>query len=109
LLRVRDRLHDAIAGGCCLEELAAEGGVHPAHLARSFRRHFRCTVGEYLRRLRVEEAGRRLANSDEPLVAVALAAGYADQAHFTKAFRRATGTTPAEYRRSSRARKAGTI
>lgn len=108
LLRVRDLLHDRSAEEYHLGELAAEGGVHPAHLARSFRRHFRCTVGEYLRRLRVEDACRRLAGSDEPLVSVALAAGYADQAHFTKAFRRATGLTPAEYRRSSRPRKPGT-
>src|SRR5262245_30430242 len=108
LLRVRDLLHDRFAQEYRLGELAAEGGVHPAHLARSFRHHFRCTVGEYLRRLRIEDACRRLAGSDEPLVAVALAAGYADQAHFTKAFRRATGMTPAEYRRSTRRRKPGT-
>jgi AraC family transcriptional regulator len=108
LLRVRDRLHDRFAEDYHLGELAAEGGVHPAHLARCFRRHFRCTPGEYIRRLRVEDACRRLAGSDEPLVSVALAAGYADQAHFTKAFRRATGLTPAEYRRATQPRKPGT-
>jgi AraC family transcriptional regulator len=105
LLRVRDLLHDRFAEEYHLGELAAEGGIHPAHLARSFRHHFRCTAGEYLRRLRVEDACRRLAGSDEPLVSVALAAGYADQAHFTKAFRLATGMTPAEYRRTTRPRK----
>jgi AraC family transcriptional regulator len=108
LHRVRGLLHDRFTEGLPLDVVAAEGGVHPTHLARNFRRHYGCTVGDYVRRLRVEDACRRLATSDAPLVAIALDAGFADQSHFAKTFKRQTGMTPAEYRRSVRPRKSET-
>lgn len=84
-----------------LAEVAHAVGVHPVHLARTFRRHFGCTMGEYVRRLRIEFATRALLTSDVPLAAVAQAAGFADQGHFTRAFKAATGYTPGAYRRSA--------
>ncbi len=108
LLRVRDLLHSRFPDDLPLAAVAAEGGVHPAHLARAFRTHFGCTVGDYVRRLRVEDACLQLATSDAPLVAIALDSGFADQSHFAKTFRRQMGMTPGEYRRSVRPRKSGT-
>jgi AraC family transcriptional regulator len=108
LHRVRGLLHDRFTESLSLDVVAAEGGVHPAHLARTFRSHYGCTVGDYIRRMRVEAACRRLATSDAPLVVVALDAGFADQSHFAKVFKRQTGTTPTEYRRSVRPRKSET-
>ena len=85
-----------------LGEVAAEVGVHPSRLAHEFRRCYRETAGEYLRRLRVERAARSLAGTDQPLSEVATAAGFYDQSHMTNAFKRATGLTPAEYRAAFR-------
>jgi AraC family transcriptional regulator len=42
--------------------------------------------------------------SKEPLVEIALAAGFADQTHFTRSFKRITGMTPTEFRRIFAAR-----
>lgn len=104
LRTVRDRLHDGIAHPPSLTELAADADVHPSHLARTFRKQYGCTVGEYARRLRVEFAMERLKRSDEALSSISHSAGFADQAHFTRQFRRATGVTPGEYRRHSATR-----
>jgi AraC family transcriptional regulator len=98
----RTLLHDRFAENPTLSELGAVVGVHPAHLARAFRQHHGCSVGTYLRRLRVEYACRELAATARPLADIALAAGFADQSHFTRIFRRHTGTTPAEFRRAAR-------
>jgi AraC family transcriptional regulator len=87
-----------------LDEVARTAGVHPAHLARSFRCHFRCSAGEYVRRLRVEHACRELCRRDTPLAAVALEAGFGDQSHLTVVFKRHTGLTPAAYRKLYRKR-----
>jgi AraC family transcriptional regulator len=108
LHRIRDLLHDQFAEGLSLDAVAAEGGIHPAHLARVFRRHCGCTVGDYMRRLKVEDACRRLATSEASLVVIALDAGFADQSHFAKIFKRQTGMTPAEYRRTVHPRKSET-
>ena len=91
---LRARFTDALE----LPAVAAAAGVHPVHLAREFRRHFKCTVGEYVRRLRVDFARRELSQTNAPLVTIALAAGFADQSHFTREFKRITGFTPRQYR-----------
>jgi AraC family transcriptional regulator len=98
LLRARDLLHDRFAESLGLAEIAAAAGVHPVHLARVFRKRFRCTPGEYQRRLRVEHASRELATTRRSLAAIAHSAGFADQAHFSRVFRDRTGWTPARFR-----------
>lgn len=79
-----------------LTTLAIEAGVHPTHLARSFRQHYSMTVGEMLRERRILRAKEQLA-AGRAASAVALETGFADQSHFTRVFRRATGTTPVAF------------
>jgi AraC family transcriptional regulator len=95
---VREQLHERAPAAASLSALARDAGVHPAHLARSFRRAFGVTVGDYARTLRLEWATTRLADEDTSLAEVAAGAGFADQSHFTRAFRRHTGVTPGRYR-----------
>lgn len=87
-----------------LADLARSLGVHPVHLAREFRRRFRCTIGEYIRQRRIEFACREISNTEAPLTQIALAAGFYDQSHFSNTFRRLTGLTPAAYRAICRSR-----
>jgi AraC family transcriptional regulator len=81
-----------------LSEIAEAVGVHPVHLTRVFRRRFGCTVGEYVRQLRVDFACRELSNSRKPLAEIATTAGFCDQAHLSRTLKRFTGMTPAEFR-----------
>ena len=60
------------------------------------------TLGAYVRRLRLDWAAARLTASDEPLAALALAAGFVDQSHFTRTFKQHTGLTPDQYRQATR-------
>jgi AraC family transcriptional regulator len=98
LTQVQDLLHARFQEHLSLAEIAATVKVHPAYLARAFRQHYRCTIGEYIRRLRVEFATHQLVTSDVPLVEIALAAGFCAQSHFNEFFKRETGLTPREYR-----------
>ena len=98
LARVRERLHDDFADAPTLDALARIARVHPGHLTRVFRRHYGRSIGAYLRDLRLEWTARRLVTSDEPLIAIAGAAGFADQSHFTRAFKARFGCTPGRYR-----------
>jgi AraC family transcriptional regulator len=104
LLHARDLLHARFVENLSLEEIGSEIGVHPVHLARVFRRQFKCTPGDYVRRLRIDTACRHLATSGLPLAEIALSTGFADQSHFTKTFSRLMQMTPGEFRRNFRAR-----
>jgi len=100
---VRERLHAEPGGRPTLGELAADAGVHPVHLARSFREHYGVSVGEYARELRLDWAAAQLTATETPVAVLAAEAGFADQSHFTRAFKRHTGLTPGRYRRAVRA------
>jgi len=80
-----------------LAAVAAQVGVHPVHLARTFRRIYQTTFAGYVRHVRVEFARQELAGSTA-LSEIAVAAGFCDQSHFSRSFKQYTGLTPAEYR-----------
>jgi AraC family transcriptional regulator len=103
LADVCDQLHEQTPATMSLSQLAASVGVHPAHLARCFRREYGVTVGDYARGLRLDWAATQLALGDASLAQVAVEAGFADQSHFTRAFRRHAGVPPGRYRRLVRA------
>ena len=105
LEHVREILREQLGECPSLFALAESAGVHPAHLAREFRRFYRCTVGEYVRQRRVEFASRQISTSDAPFSEIALAAGFFDQSHFTRTFKTYTGMTPGQYRTASVSRK----
>jgi AraC family transcriptional regulator len=98
LRSARDLLDGHFHEPVSLRGLAREAGVHPVHFAAAFRRFHGCSVGEYLRRRRLQYARRRLADPEVPLARVAAEAGFADQSHLTRTFKRFTGMTPHRYR-----------
>jgi AraC family transcriptional regulator len=100
--RVRSRIDDTYGEKLYLADLAREAGVHSVHLARTFRKNYGVTVGQYVRGRRIEAAARALRSTDASLVNVALDAGFTSQGHFCTAFRRLMGCTPSEYRRAAR-------
>lgn len=99
LERAEAVLQDRVAEPMDIASIAAEVDVHPVYLARVFRRHYGCSPGERLRRIRIHRACLLLADSTQPLSSIAYATGYADQSHFTRHFKRAMGVTPGRYRR----------
>jgi AraC family transcriptional regulator len=103
---VRDLLEARFTDHLTLHGVAESVGVHPAHLARVFRRFHGCTVGDYVRRLRIEYACDRLLTTDAPLAEIALAAGFSDQSHFSNTFKRQRGLSPANFKKSFDPRKA---
>ncbi len=98
LEQARDLLHAHFAEPMTLAEIATTVGVHPVHLARSFRTCYHCTVADYVRQLRIDFACREITTSSAPLSEVALRAGFCDQSHLSRLFKSRVGVTPAEYR-----------
>jgi AraC family transcriptional regulator len=95
---------DASAPPPSFAELATLVGVHPTHLARTFREHHGCTVGDYVRRARLREACKQLRATHLSIAEIAASTGFADQSHLGRFFKRALGISPAAYRRAIDAR-----
>ncbi len=98
LQQVVEIVRDEFSRPLALSELAKTVDVHPAHLAEVFREHHRCTLGEFIRRTRIEQAIRQMADHRVSLADISLAAGFSDQSHFSRVFKRITGLTPAQFR-----------
>jgi AraC-like DNA-binding protein len=95
-------MHDDPAHRWNLQELAECAGMSRS----SFALKFKLTVGEspmvYLTRWRMLLAEDRLANSTDPISAVALALGYESESAFSTAFRRVVGCSPRQYGRGGK-------
>jgi AraC family transcriptional regulator len=97
--RVTEILHDRFQEPVMLSELAASVCVHPVHLARAFRKRYLCSVGDYLRKLRIEAACQALLNVDTPIAEIALGCGFSDQSHLCRTLKQYTGMSPRHFRR----------
>ena len=102
LRRVEEALRTRFAEPIGLHEAAAVAGVHPVHVARVFRRHHGCSIGEFVRRARIDAARSELADGNSPIAEIALRLGFADQSHFHRTFKNITGLTPSEFRARTR-------
>jgi AraC family transcriptional regulator len=81
-----------------LADIASEVGVHHVHLSRQFHKYNRVTVGELIRKRRIQYASHLLAHSETPLAEIALVCGFSDQSHLSFLFKRYMGMTPSKFR-----------
>ena len=98
----RDYIRANFAQRITLESIGKAANAHPVHVAQTFRRFHDCTIGDYLRRLRLEFACRELISSETPLGEIAIQAGFSDPSHFQRTFKREIGISPSQYRSQSR-------
>jgi AraC family transcriptional regulator len=80
------------------EVLAAVAGFSVSHFHRIFTAQIGENIVDYVRRVRLERAGRKLRMGAVDITEVALAAGYQTHAAFGKAFKQQFGLSPAKFR-----------
>lgn len=82
-----------------VDEMVTRAGIPE----RTFKRWFKIAMGlaplDYVHRLRVEDAKRRLERTEAPIDEIGWRVGYEDSAFFRRLFRRLTGLAPGAYRR----------
>lgn len=80
------------------EVLAAVAGFSVPHFHRIFTAQTGENIVSYVRRIRMERAGRKLRMGAVDITEVALAAGYDTHAAFSKAFKQQFELSPSEFR-----------
>lgn len=81
-----------------LKMVAKRCGVSREHFIRSFGKRYGEPPGEFLRRLRMEQAHRMLRATQLPVQEIALACGFTDANSFCRAYRMKYGTSPGKAR-----------
>ena len=95
LFRIIDLINGEFASTLRISNLAAMVGYDPAHVCRTFRSSFRCSISDYIQAIRLGEAIRLIENN-VPIGEAAQKTGFYDHAHLCRISRRWLGTSPAE-------------
>src|SRR5687767_1721990 len=93
------RIHTQYDQPLKVNDLARRAGLSVYQFDRRMRRIFRITAGQLIQKTRMEEAMRRLRETDASIADIASACGYSDQSAFTRRFRETIGMSPSEFRR----------
>ncbi len=97
--RVLDFVANNYGKSLHVEQLAEQAALSPSHFAQLFKRTIGLSPMQFVMTYRIEQAKKKLADRDVPLIDIAASCGFADQAHFSRQFKRIQGTTPSKYRR----------
>lgn len=71
------------------------------YLGRLYKRQTGKSFSAYLNEIRLEKACALLRETDDPVIAVALATGFNNVTYFNRIFKRHMGVTPTAYRAQS--------
>jgi len=102
LRRAIERLRSDDDTDVSLAALASDAGLSRFHFCRAFKESTGLSPHAWLRQHRLEQAMAMLRDTDDPVVSIAAALGYASQTAFAAAFRKLTGETPSDWRRRMR-------
>lgn len=88
-----------LRGDLSLDALADHVRLSPRQFSRRFKSTFGTPPGEYVERLRLDQARQRLLSSTQSIDTIAQSVGYESGDAFRRAFERGFGSTPSNYRR----------
>ena len=97
ILYIREHINEPLNR----DVLAEVAGFSIPHFHRVFTAQIGESAASYIRRMRLERAGRKLRMGAVDITEVALAAGYDTHAAFGKAFKQHFGLSPSEFRQLS--------
>jgi len=81
--------------------IASNASIGESECLRCFRATIGTTPIQYLKRYRIQQAAKLLAETGEKISDVAVRCGFQDMSYFTKAFREQLGCTPTQYRKTA--------
>ena len=83
-----------------LSELSSVFGYSRVTVNKMFRSYTGETVGNFIKKIRIERACRLLIQTDQPYKSIAPICGFANEYYFSAVFKSVTGCTPGQYRKN---------
>lgn len=96
----RERLH--LTEDLSLRRMSRKLGVPDRHVSNAVNRVKQMSVSQYVNSFRIKEACRLLLDTDQTVLEISLAAGFASKSNFNREFSRQTGQTPSQWRAERR-------
>ena len=81
-----------------LAQISQLFAINSNYVCRLFSKHLGTTFSKYLTKVRMENAGKLLLESDKNVMEIAALSGYDDYFYFCRVFRTTFGCTPTQYR-----------
>lgn len=81
-----------------IKEIAAETGLHPNYAMKLFIRVLKISIKQYVNKLRLQHAQALLIDTNEPILNIALKAGFGSISRFYDIFHREFNKTPHQFR-----------
>ena len=85
-----------------MQQVASRCNVNYYYFSRLFKQFTHSDFRNYLLQLRLNEAKRRLLQTDSSITTIAMECGFTATSHFIQKFRQSAGVTPLEFRRQYR-------
>ncbi len=98
VLHLKEIIEDRWDEFISLNELAATFNVHPVTISKYFRKYYNCTLGDYMRKIKIEKALSLLIDTDKPIIEISDICGFSDQSHMIKVFKAYIGFLPNQIR-----------
>lgn len=99
LTQIREILSDRWDEFISLKSLSQELGVHPVTISKAFPKYFNCSLGDYMRKIKVDRALDYLGHTQKTMTEIAFDCGFSDQSHFIRVFKAYIGLTPKEFKK----------
>lgn len=97
--RVHGYLLEHLADRATIEDLSKQFLMNPTTLKKAFKEVYGMSPAAHMKLHRMEEAARRLRETDDTIAQIALAVGYESQSRFTTAFKETYNVLPSVYRK----------
>ncbi|MCG9875994.1 MAG: AraC family transcriptional regulator [Leptospiraceae bacterium] len=105
LYPVWNRIEELLEEKIGLNQLAFFSNYSPWHFHRIFSNFHGETLGDYIKRLRLEKSAYALKITNYPIMEIAIECGYSSNEAYTKSFKKQFGKTPLQYRKIYSQRK----
>ena len=98
--RAKKYIQDNYFKEITLTDISNHISIHPNYFSSLFKQKNGISFVQYLRKVRIEEACRRIRETNQKFYEIAAAVGYPDPIQFNRAFKLETGESPGNYKKN---------